>query len=710
MSPEDFARIRSLFDRAMESPPDARRAFVDRHAPPGDPLRSDLLAMVEAGDDSAFLAKLSVNGVLDQLRPLDRTLPSQIGSYRILRRLGKGGMGVVFLALRDDDVFRKVVALKVIGDVADSPEFDFVQRFKQERQILAGLDHPNIARILDGGNTEEGRPFYVMEYVAGSPIDEYCKRMNTDVPTRVRMMAQVCDAVEYLHRNAIVHRDIKPQNILVTLEGQVKLVDFGIAKVETVRGLLRSLPHGAEPTMIMTPGYASPEQMAGDPTGKTGDVYSVAVVLYELLTGRLPHAGSDGRPDSAARRAGTPPEPPSKEITKKPPRPSASRPDSGKVSFHDLDHVVLTALQPDPRQRYETVGLFADDLRCCLDGRPISARPQTVTYTTRKAISRNPVITAVAAAAVVVAMAGGWMGVNAYFERAELKAREEQLAQFVSMLGGKVAAWPGGAASATEKVAEMRAANDLMASETVRTLSERAPDPPRVRQLINELRAVLDRADAASRDQPALRKEIALVYRRIGDVESRAPLPAIADRQQAASSYRRAAVIAADLRSADGSWANQQIDELSGLLDGLGAPLEAEIAQTTGVVDPAPTSEAPEPSRVAVPRPAPSESPAVAVAADVPDVDPAAKADVEQRLRSTRTDADRARRNFEALRDNLASRGQTIRGDVESILTEVDGLIEDARGLLEQNDLINAEDYLRRASYQLKRVFQAVGG
>src|SRR5690606_4094760 len=150
---------------------------------------------------------------------------------KILRTLGRGGMGVVYMALRSDDVFQKVVALKVIGDVEDSPELNLVQRFKQERQILAELDHPNIARILAGGSTPEGRTFYVMEYVAGSPIDDYCTRMNTDFPTRIRMMAQVCDAVAYLHNHAIAHRDIKPQNILVALDGTVKLVDFGIAKV-----------------------------------------------------------------------------------------------------------------------------------------------------------------------------------------------------------------------------------------------------------------------------------------------------------------------------------------------------------------------------------------------------------------------------------------------------------------------------------------------
>src|SRR5688572_5522922 len=458
MTAGDFARVRSLFDQAMDLPPNDRRAFLDREVPPGDPRRSELVAMVEAGDDSTFLADAFANGVLDQARPADNELPSQIGHYKILRRLGKGGMGVVFLALRNDDVFHKVVALKVIGDVADAPGINLVQRFKQERQILAGLDHPNIARILDGGNTEDGRPFYVMEYVAGSPIDEYCTRMNTDVPTRVRMMAQVCDAVDYLHANAIAHRDIKPHNILVTLDGRVKLVDFGIAKVETVRGLLRSAPSGAEPTMIMTPGYASPEQIAGDASGKSGDIYSVAVVLYQLLTGRLPHAGQDGRPDLDARVSGRPPEPPSKEFTKTS-RQVTGLPDPGKVSFPDLDRVVLTALQRDPLQRYGTVQLFGEDLRRCLDGRPIAARPASITYTMRKMVSRNPVVAAVAAIAILVAGGGAWLAVGARFERVELQAKEEELERFVNLLAAKVAGWqaPDRAVPVNERVADVRA-------------------------------------------------------------------------------------------------------------------------------------------------------------------------------------------------------------------------------------------------------------
>jgi eukaryotic-like serine/threonine-protein kinase len=704
MTPEEFARVRDLFDKAMALPPGERSQFVESNAAPG--VRSELLAMVQAGDDSQFLATAFATGLLDAIRPVG-DMPSQIGHYKILRELGRGGMGVVYMALRNDDVFNKVVALKVIGAAALDAGASLVERFKQERQILAGLDHPNIARILDGGNTPDGRPFYVMEYVAGSPIDDYCARMNVDVPTRVRMMAQACDAIEYLHKNAIAHRDVKPHNILVTIDGRVKLVDFGIAKVETVDGVLRSSSSVAgQPTMIMTPGYASPEQITGDSSGKTGDIYSLAVVLYQLLTGRLPYADNQGRPNLEAQLSGKAPEPPSKEVAKTP-KPATSMTDLGKVSMPDLDRVVLTALQRDPLQRYPTVQGFSEDLRRCLDGRPIVARPASWTYTVRKLVGRNRVAAALAVVALIAVGTGAWFTFNAQIERAQLQAKEEELERFVALLNVKVNRWqePEEVVPAAEKVADVQAANRVMSSDTVRTLSERAPDPPRVKRLVASLRNVLERADELSRGQPPLRKEIALVFRQIGDFESTAPLAQLTDRQGAERSYRKAAVIAADVRSVDGAWADQQLTELSTLLQGLGTTLDvASLAPPVEMPEPTPETPAPAPTRIATAEPTEPTEPA-------PDpVDAEARAQLMQRLRTTSIDAERARRSFETLRNTLASRGQTIRTDVEVSLSEADSLIEDARSLLDANDLTTAEDYLRRAGFQLRKVFQAVGG
>ena len=701
MSPEEFARVRALFDQAMELAPGERRAFVDTHAPAGDPVRTQLLAMVEVGDDSAFLVNAFAAGLLDMMAPADPDQPSQIGAYKILRVLGRGGMGVVYLALRNDDVFHKVVALKVIGGPTQSPDPALVERFRQERQILAGLDHPNIARILDGGSIGDGRPFYAMEYVAGSPIDDYCARMKPDVPTRVRMMAQACDAIGYLHNHAIAHRDVKPHNILVTLDGRVKLVDFGIAKVETAGGVLRSPSSAGRPTMIMTPGYASPEQLAGDASGKSGDIYSLAVVLYQLLTGRLPYADSEGRLDLAAQLKGTPPDPPSRELGKGP-KPAARTTEIRKLSYPDLDRVVLTALQRDPLQRYQTVHLFAEDLRRCLDGRPIVARPATVGYTARRLVSRNPVVTAIVALAVVAAGAGAWMAIGAQMEHVALQARAEEFERFVNLFKVKVERWPEQTAAASERVADLQAANQMLASDVVRTLSDRAPDPGRVKRAIVNLTGTLEKADEVSRNQPPIRKEISIAFRRIGDFEKNARVTQLADKTGAARAYRRAAAIAVDIRGTETSWADQQLVELSGLLSVLGAGgIEALAPVETLAEAPAPPASQAPPSAVAMAAPSPPAAPAV---------DPAELLELTRRLRTSAGDAERAHRNVEVLRQSLASQGQTMRADVDSTMSEVDRLIEDAMSALEANDLATAEEYLRRVQFQLRKVFQAVGG
>src|SRR3954466_2370289 len=200
MTPEEYARLRALFDEALATPSGEGRPLLDQKTTTGEPLPPELAAMLQALD-SSFLG--------GSVPPDDGERPVQIGNYRVVRELGRGGMGVVYLALRNDDVFQKIVALKVIGGECGGTAAAVVQRFKQERQILAGLDHPNIARILDGGNTEDGRPFYGMGYIAGSPSDGYCTRVAAALPSRVRMITDVCGAVEYLHEHAIAPRDLK---------------------------------------------------------------------------------------------------------------------------------------------------------------------------------------------------------------------------------------------------------------------------------------------------------------------------------------------------------------------------------------------------------------------------------------------------------------------------------------------------------------------
>jgi predicted Ser/Thr protein kinase len=694
---DDYSRIRELFDKAMALPSAERHRLIDQQTAADGPL-PELIGMLQAVD-SSFLANTVAPPV-----PAGDT-PAQLGNYKIIRELGRGGMGVVYLALRNDDVFQKIVAVKVIGSGLDASNREVVQRFKQERQLLAGLDHPNIARILDGGNTPDGRPFYVMEYVEGVPIDEYCDRAESDIPTRIRMIVDVCDAIAYLHEHAIAHRDLKPNNILVTTDGHVKLVDFGIAKVDTVAGMVASVSPVGQPTMIMTPGYASPEQIAGGATDKRGDIYSLAVVLYELLTGHLPYTDENGRPNLEAQLSGRDPEPPSRGLTRKV-KPATHVTETRRTSYADLDRIVLMALRRNPVDRYETVQLFANDLRCCLDGRPVSARSQTLGYTFRKLVWRNKFATALAALLVLSACAGAWMGISVLLARARLEAKEAEIERFVALLNAKVARWPEVQQPVpfADRVADVRAANQLIASDTLDTLSVQIPDPARVIRIINELRRFLDRAEELSRGQPPLRKEIAMGYRQIGDFESTAKRAGIADTRRAAVSYQRAAVVAASVGAADRSWANQQVSELSGRV----RQLDPSLALPPPMIDaPAPPQSAAEQRPPATPRAASrtAVSPAAAVREDSPEL-----AELTVRLQTMTAKADRAHRNLEALRTSLAQSGQTVRADLLAAMARLDALIEEAGTSLAANDQTAAEDALRRADYELRKLVQAIGG
>ena len=339
----------------------------------------------------------------------------RIGPYKLLRELGRGGMGTVWLAARADEQFDKRVALKVVR-ASDSEEV--LRFFRRERQILAGLEHPNIARLLDGGTTEEGLPYFVMEHVEGVPIDRYCDEHALSVPERLRLFEGVCSAVQHAHRSLVVHRDLKPGNILVTDEGIPKLLDFGIAKLLNpgVAG------GGTHETMVaMTPDYASPEQVRGRAITTATDVYSLGVILYELLTGQRPYRVKSGeqvevlkavcesepeRPSTAVGRTGERRQPDGTTVTTTPEETGRLRhetPDRLRKRLKgDLDAIVLAALQKDPIHRYASVEALARDIHRYLDGQPITARKTSTVYRLRKLVGRHKL--GVAAAGAILAL------------------------------------------------------------------------------------------------------------------------------------------------------------------------------------------------------------------------------------------------------------------------------------------------------------------
>ncbi|MDQ3013355.1 MAG: protein kinase, partial [Acidobacteriota bacterium] len=333
----------------------------------------------------------------------------QIGQYKLLRELGSGGMGIVYLAVRADDVYQKEVAVKLVWPGLHRESV--VRRFKQERQILAHLDHPNIARLLDGGVTEEGWPYVVMEYVNGAPITDYRDAHNLGIADRLKLFRTVCAAVHYAHQHLIVHRDLKPSNILVTGDGVVKLLDFGIAKVLTPE------QHGQAPLTtrtglrLMTQEYASPEQVSQKTITTASDIYNLGLLLYELLTGAHPH-DLKHRPLHEVVRMICEEEPdkPSVKVARMATAPAnfaGLTPEKWRRHLRgDLDNIVLKALQKDTRLRYQTVQQLSKDLHNYLTGQPVTARSATWHYRAEKYIRRNKALVTLATALLLTLLIG----------------------------------------------------------------------------------------------------------------------------------------------------------------------------------------------------------------------------------------------------------------------------------------------------------------
>jgi eukaryotic-like serine/threonine-protein kinase len=415
MDASAWDRLSRLLDEALDLPPDERAAWVASLGPENDALKPRVLELlahapaVQAADFLGTLPKVDVSPIEIRDEPAD-AVGAPIGPYRLLRELGKGGMGTVWLAERTDGLIRRPVALKLPRGAW--PPDALAERMARERDILAALTHPHIARLYDAGVTAGDRPYLALEYVEGHPIDEYCGAHGLDVRARLRIFLQVVHAVAYAHAKLVVHRDLKPSNILVTADGQVRLLDFGIAKLldEGQAGQpslteLAGRPH--------TPEYASPEQVSGEPLSIASDVYSLGVVLYELLTGSRPYKV---RRDS--RRAL---EDAILQSDVSPPSASAADPASRRAVRGDLDTIVLKALKKAPDDRYPTVNAFGDDIERCLDGRPVLARPDSRGYRLRKFIARNRLATAASAATLIVIVAGSvisaWQAYEARVQR-----------------------------------------------------------------------------------------------------------------------------------------------------------------------------------------------------------------------------------------------------------------------------------------------------
>lgn len=318
----------------------------------------------------------------------------RLGAYVIVQELGRGGMATVYLAVRADGYFEKKVAIKVLQPTRGGHTAELLRRFRAEREVLASLEHPNIATILDAGTTEDGLPYFVMEYVRGLPVVDYIRDHNLPFPDRLTLFLKICAAVEVAHRKRIVHRDLKRNNILVNEEGEPKLLDFGIAK------LLEEdqASHTATGQQRLTPISASPEQACGEPVTMASDIYALGVLLYEILTGRNPHLFSSSSPDldEVARIVcSTEPIAPSLAVTD---------PEMQRALKGDLDAIVLRAIEKHPKQRYASIGDLTRDIRHHMTGEPVQVRPHKLSEVTTGWWERHKLLTA--ASIIVIVLAG----------------------------------------------------------------------------------------------------------------------------------------------------------------------------------------------------------------------------------------------------------------------------------------------------------------
>jgi serine/threonine protein kinase len=548
MEPDRWQRVERIYHAAMECEPSQRSLLLEQVCAQDQSLRQEVESLLQYGQNSAeFFEKPAIEVMAqvlaEDLRGLEnristRMIGARIAQYRIVDKLGHGGMGDVYRAVRADDQFEKQVAIKLVRQGLDTESVE--ARFRRERQILAGFDHENIARLLDGGTTEEGHPYFVMELVEGKPIDEYCDENGLGTAQRIDLFRSVCSAVQYAHQRLVVHRDIKPNNILVTADGIPKLLDFGIATILNPETFSPESERTETALRIMTPQFASPEQLQGQVITTATDVYSLGVVLYRLLAGQMPYRIDSGSPYELAQAiCETPPDKPSSAVYRAVPvgsgqtyshsQETSQRAEEPIVNIlgitpeklrrtlsGDLDQIILKALRKEPERRYASARDFAEDLRSYLRGLPVSARGGNFTYRAGKFVQRNRYSLAATAVFVLLGLAG-----------VAVIVREAQVARMQQ-------------ARAERRFNDVRSLANSLLFEIHDSIRDLPGSTAARKLLVDRARHYLDSLSQESAGAPGLQHELATAYERVGDVQGNPYYANLGDTAGAIVSYRKA--------------------------------------------------------------------------------------------------------------------------------------------------------------------------
>lgn len=523
-------QLKDIFEAVVDLPLSERSRLIADKCTGDDKMRARIERLL-AADDAAgnFLESSPFDASISAFAEnrTQKYVGQTIGAYRIERVIGSGGMGTVFLATRDPDGLNQKVAIKIVHEGAFSKEI--IRRFLIERKILAALEHPGIARLIDAGETTDGLPYLVMEYVAGEPLDEFSNNRDQSVNERLDIFRQVCSAVAYAHRRLIIHRDLKPSNILVTEGSEAKLLDFGIAKLLNVDA---DTTQTATLMNLLTPAYAAPEQVRGETVTTATDVYGLGIILYELLAGVRPFSFEGKNYQDIVRViCETDPPRPSEVHTLRNKSPETGENDSkatgdaskksikfitGKSLRGDLDNIVLKALRKDPERRYQSVEQFSEDIRRYQKGLPVSARPDTFAYRATKFIQRNRVAVA-SSALIVLLLIGGIVGTT----------------------------WQATRAAQQQKIAEQRFAQvrELANNVVFKYYDdvEKLPGSTKLREtLVSDALKYLDSLSGDAAGDISLQKELAEAYLRIGRVQDKHYEPNLGKSNEAVESNRKA--------------------------------------------------------------------------------------------------------------------------------------------------------------------------